>query len=137
TAHSRDHVVSGLELRDVRTNRFDAAETFMSDDQIIESRRRSAVFCGIDLFVGAVHADAQDFDENASAVLYLVERRFRRIRKMDAAGFAGKYADCFHLELSSQIQSAAADATAAPLLWRVSASPLCCMSLVTTPVQPV
>src|SRR5438876_140396 len=101
TANGRDHIISRLKFCDVRRDGFDPSKTFVANNQVVESRGRCAVFGGIDFLVGAIDADSQDLHEHASAVRDLVERRFRRICKMDAARFARKYADCFHKNDSS------------------------------------
>ena len=68
-----DDIISRLQLSHIRTNRFHPAETFMSDDQKVVSRRSCAVFCGIDLFVGAIHSDAKNSNQHSSPIGNLVD----------------------------------------------------------------
>src|SRR5262249_46397991 len=57
TTDGGDHIIARLYLRDVWTNGFDLAETFVADDQEVVSRRRLTIFGGIDFLVGAVDPD--------------------------------------------------------------------------------
>ena len=57
--HGRDDVVAGTQLRHVGAHLLYSPEAFVSDHQVIETFRWSAVFGGVDFFVCAVNADAQ------------------------------------------------------------------------------
>ena len=99
-AHGGDDIVAGLHFGDIRPDRFDLAKAFVADDEVIVSGRRCAVFGGVDFFVGAVNADAQNFYQYAAAVWNLIQRRFWQISHVDTVGFSREYTDGFHFDFS-------------------------------------
>ena len=76
TANRTRHELSRTDLGDVRPNGFHSPEHFVAQDKKLEPGRRIAVFRLVDLFVGGVHADFQDFDQDTSSPLDIVKRRF-------------------------------------------------------------
>jgi hypothetical protein len=76
------------------------AEAFVADDQKVESWRRSAVFGGIDFFIGAVDTDTENFYEHAAAIRDLVERRLWHVSDVHAVWLSWEYTDGFHFHFS-------------------------------------
>ena len=69
---SGHHVITGLEFGDVGADGLDAAEVLVAHDQEVVALGRRAVLGGIDLFVGAVHATAQQAHQHAATVRHLI-----------------------------------------------------------------
>src|SRR6185369_18008726 len=57
--NSCNNIVSGFQLADIGPNRFNLAEAFMTDDEVVESRGSSTVLGGVDLFVSSIDTYAQ------------------------------------------------------------------------------
>src|SRR6266571_2366690 len=95
-AHGGYHVIVGVELGDVGADRFHSSEAFVADDEEVVPLWRGTVLCGVDLFVCAIHANAQDFNQHAAAVGDIVDRGLREFGKMYAIRLSRKYCDGFH-----------------------------------------
>src|SRR5262249_15643370 len=68
-----NNVVARRKLAYVRPDGLHAPEVFMTDREKIESIRSGAVLGGIDLFIGAVDAAAEQPDEHAAAIRDFVQ----------------------------------------------------------------
>src|SRR5581483_7005224 len=95
-AHGGNDVVSRFQFRDFRSDGLYLPESFVANDKELVARRRSTIFGGIDFFVGAVYAYAQDLHQHSTTVRNLIERGLGQLGNMDAIGFSRKYTDRFH-----------------------------------------
>ena len=68
----------------------------MADNQKFDTWRRLPVFSRIDLFIGTVDTDAQDFDKNTTAIRDLTNGGFRHLGKMHRVRISGKNCNRFH-----------------------------------------
>src|SRR5690242_8576729 len=95
-----DDVVAGLHFGDIRPDSFHLSETFVADDEKVVSGRCCAVFRSIDLLVGTIDADAENFYQDSAAVWNLIHRWLWQIGDVDAVGLSREYADGFHFDFS-------------------------------------
>jgi predicted amidohydrolase len=72
-ANRRDDIIARLKVRDVWTDSFHTPKALVTEDQEVISWRRGAVFRSIDLLVGTINANPQDFDENSAAIGHILQ----------------------------------------------------------------
>ena len=96
-AHARDNVAAQADrVRHIRPDLEHAAEVLVADDQEVVARRSRAVLAGVDLLVGAVDADAQDLDPDATSIGYGVEGRKRDVLEVNRVALPREDRDRLH-----------------------------------------
>ena len=75
------------------SNCFHSSKTFVPDDQEIVARRGLAILGGVDLFVGAIDAHAQDAHQHATTVGNFLKRRSPAIPHALGAQMVGRWPD--------------------------------------------
>src|SRR5207247_3182458 len=80
----------------VRSSGLDSSKTSMTEHEEVIAWRRRAIFGGIDFFVGSVHANAQHFHKDATAIRDLVECGPVEFGKVHTARHAGPHGDGLH-----------------------------------------
>ena len=92
----RDHVVARHQLRHPRADLFHDAEALVAEHEKRAALGGFPVLGGVDLLVGAVHADPEDANEDAPAARDVSHGGLGELRKVDRAGPAGEYGDRLH-----------------------------------------
>src|SRR5581483_3458003 len=94
--HRRHHVIPGGDAPHAGADLDDLPERFVPGDEKIVTVRCCAILGGVDLFVRAIDANPQHFDENATPIWNVIHTRHWEFCQVNTVRLAWEYCNCFH-----------------------------------------